>query len=131
MKVILNSQTTLRIWDCLFYEGTKIIFRVALTLIKRNKSNLLACQDFTTLAECFKEITKDSIVLRCHEFMQVCSCMCSSYQIEKNIRYLRKYFSVLQSIFKVPGSLPGNTIAKLRTKHMQQRIKRKQDKLER
>jgi len=73
LKVILNSQTTLRIWDCLFYEGTKIIFRVALTLIKRNRSNLLACQDFTTLAECFKEITKDSIVLRCHEFMQVCS----------------------------------------------------------
>lgn len=68
-------QTTLRIWDCLFYEGTKIIFRVALTLIKRNRSNLLACQDFTTLAECFKEITKDSIVLRCHEFMQVYSCI--------------------------------------------------------
>jgi len=75
LKVILNSQTTLRIWDCLFYEGTKIIFRVALTLIKRNRSNLLACQDFTTLAECFKEITKDSIVLRCHEFMQVCGNM--------------------------------------------------------
>lgn len=64
-------QTTLRIWDCLFYEGSKIIFRVALTLIKRNKGNLLACQDFTMLAECFKEITKDSIVLKCHEFMQV------------------------------------------------------------
>ncbi|GAB1868972.1 Growth hormone-regulated TBC protein 1-A [Camponotus japonicus] len=100
---VLPIETTLRIWDCLFYEGTKIIFRVALTLIKRNRSNLLACQDFTTLAECFKEITKDSIVLRCHEFMQ--------------------------SIFKVPGSLPGNTITKLRTKVTQQRIEQKQDKL--
>ena len=64
-------QTTLRIWDCLFYEGSKIVFRVALTLIKRNRENLLACQDFTELAECFKEITKDSIVLQCHDFMQV------------------------------------------------------------
>ncbi|XP_032681560.1 growth hormone-regulated TBC protein 1-A-like isoform X2 [Odontomachus brunneus] len=100
---VLPIETTLRIWDCLFYEGTKIIFRVALTLIKRNKSNLLACQDFVTLAECFKEITKDSIVLRCHDFMQ--------------------------SIFKVPGSLPGSTIAKLRTKIMQQHIEQKQDKL--
>lgn len=64
-------QTTLRIWDCLFYEGSKIVFRVALTLIKRNRENLLACQDFTDLAECFKGITKDSIVLQCHDFMQV------------------------------------------------------------
>lgn len=70
-KIFTTWQTTLRIWDCLFYEGSKIIFRVALTLIKRNKCNLLACQDFTTLAECFKEITKDSIVLKCHDFMQV------------------------------------------------------------
>ncbi|KOX77093.1 Growth hormone-regulated TBC protein 1-A [Melipona quadrifasciata] len=100
---VLPIETTLRIWDCLFYEGSKIIFRVALTLIKRNKSNLLACQDFTTLAECFKEITKDSIVLKCHDFMQ--------------------------SIFKVPGSLPGSTIIKLRTKISRQRAEQKENKL--
>ncbi|XP_011505946.1 PREDICTED: growth hormone-regulated TBC protein 1-A [Ceratosolen solmsi marchali] len=87
---VLPTETTLRIWDCLFYEGNKIVFRVALTLIKRNKENLLACQDFTELAECFKDITKDSIVLQCHDFMQ--------------------------SIFKLPGSLPSSTILKLRTK---------------
>ncbi|XP_066599680.1 growth hormone-regulated TBC protein 1 isoform X2 [Prorops nasuta] len=98
-------QTVLRIWDCLFYEGNKIIFRVALTLIKRNKDNLLACEDFAALAECFKQITKDSIVLRCHDFMQ--------------------------SIFKVPGSLPGGTIAKLRSKVMIQHMKEKEDKLRR
>lgn len=100
---VLPIETTLRIWDCLFYEGTKIIFRVALTLIKRNRANLLACQDFASLADCFKEITKDSIVLRCHDFMQ--------------------------SIFKVPGSLPGSTIAKLRTRVTQARAEQKQDKL--
>lgn len=102
-KIFTTWQTTLRIWDCLFYEGSKIIFRVALTLIKRNKCNLLACQDFTTLAECFKEITKDSIVLKCHDFMQ--------------------------SIFKVPGSLPGSTIIKLRTKISRQRAEQKENKL--
>lgn len=100
---VLPIETTLRIWDCLFYEGTKIIFRVALTLIKRNKDNLLACQDFTLLAECFKEITRDSIVLQCHDFMQ--------------------------SIFKVPGSLPGSTIVKLRTKVTQRRMEQKENKL--
>jgi len=64
-------QTVLRIWDCLFYEGSKIIFRVCLTLIKRNEVSLLQCNDLTSLAECFKEITRDSLVIRCHDFMQV------------------------------------------------------------
>ncbi|XP_012278992.1 growth hormone-regulated TBC protein 1-A isoform X2 [Orussus abietinus] len=100
---VLPIETTLRIWDCLFYEGSKIIFRVALTLIKRNRENLLSCKDFSTLAECFKEITKDSIVLRCHDFMQ--------------------------SIFKVPGSFPGSLIVKLRTKISQQHMEQKQAKL--
>ncbi|XP_020709202.2 growth hormone-regulated TBC protein 1-A [Athalia rosae] len=99
---VLPIETTLRIWDCLFYEGSKIIFRVALTLIKRNRENLLSCRDFTALAECFKEITRDSIVVQCHEFMQ--------------------------SIFKVPGSLPASTIAKLRTKAIQQRAEENQTK---
>ncbi|CAB0044748.1 unnamed protein product [Trichogramma brassicae] len=76
---VLPTETTLRIWDCLFYEGSKIVFRVALTLIKRNKQNLLACQDFTDLAECFKEITKDSIVVKCHEFMEVCKKFIDQY----------------------------------------------------
>ncbi|XP_015602173.1 growth hormone-regulated TBC protein 1-A isoform X2 [Cephus cinctus] len=99
---VLPIETTLRIWDCLFYEGSKIIFRVGLTLIKRNKENLLSCRDFTLLAECFKEITKDSIVVQCHDFMQ--------------------------SIFKVPGSLPGNTIAKLRSRIAEDRARQKQVK---
>ncbi|XP_043275362.1 growth hormone-regulated TBC protein 1-A-like isoform X2 [Venturia canescens] len=100
---VLPIETTLRIWDCLFYEGNKIIFRVALTLIKRNKENLISCQDFSLLAECFKDITKDSIVLQCHDFMQ--------------------------SIFKVPGSMSGGTIAKLRAKVTQERINQKLTKL--
>ncbi|XP_033227042.1 growth hormone-regulated TBC protein 1-A-like [Belonocnema kinseyi] len=102
---VLPIETTLRIWDCLFYEGSKIIFRVALTLIKRNKESLLACQDFAVLADCFKEITKDSIVLHCHDF--------------------------LQSIFKEPGSLPRSTITKLRIKASQQRMDLRKAKLSR
>lgn len=102
---VLPIETTLRIWDCLFYEGSKIIFRVALTLIKRNKENLLACQDFAVLAGCFKEITKDSIVLHCHDFMQ--------------------------SIFKEPGSLPRSAITKLRIRTTQRRMVLKKERLSR
>ncbi|KAJ9588763.1 hypothetical protein L9F63_017950, partial [Diploptera punctata] len=92
---VLPIETVLRIWDCLFYEGSKIIFRVCLTLIKRNQVSLLQCSDFSSLAECFKEITRDSLVVQCHEFMQ--------------------------SIFKVPGSLPRSMIVKLRTRLAEER----------
>ena len=63
------------------------MFRAALTLIKRNRENLLACKDFTDLAECFKDITKDSIVLQCHNFMQV--------RLEYNLCYI---FFIFKSI---------------------------------
>ncbi|XP_063224392.1 growth hormone-regulated TBC protein 1-A isoform X2 [Bacillus rossius redtenbacheri] len=68
---VLPTETVLRIWDCLFYEGSKILFRVCLTLIKRNRESLLQCSDFSSLAECFKEMVRDTLALRCHDFMQV------------------------------------------------------------
>jgi hypothetical protein len=87
--IVSVFQTVLRIWDCLFYEGSKIIFRVCLTLVKRNQVSILQCKDFSSLAECFKEITRDSLVMECHDFMQVIvllvccisptvSCLCVS-----------------------------------------------------
>jgi len=64
-------QTVLRIWDCLFYEGSKIMFRVCLTLVALHKDELLACEDFASLANCFKTITKDPSAMYCHSFMTV------------------------------------------------------------
>ena len=61
----------LRIWDCLFNEGSKMLFRVAVTLIKLNEARLLECADFGDMAECFKTILKDQTVLECHQFMAV------------------------------------------------------------
>lgn len=73
-------------------------------MIKRNKENLLGCDDFGLLAECFKKITKDKIVLECHTFM---------ISLWKN------------------GSLSGSAIAKLRTNAAQKRELSKQSKLQR
>lgn len=61
----------LRIWDCLFNEGSKIIFRVALTLIKQHQAFILEASSVADICEKFKEITKGSFVMECHTFMQV------------------------------------------------------------
>ncbi|XP_064359854.1 growth hormone-regulated TBC protein 1 isoform X3 [Dromaius novaehollandiae] len=85
---ILPIETVLRIWDCLFYEGSKIIFRVALTLIKQHQAFILEATNFPDICDKFKELTKGTFVTECHSFMQ--------------------------KIFTEPGSLSMATINKLR-----------------
>lgn len=65
------SQTVLRIWDCLFYEGSKILFRVALTLIGHHHNLISQAQSLPEICERFKQITHGEYVEDCHTFMQV------------------------------------------------------------
>ena len=51
---LITLQTVLRIWDCLFYEGSKVILRVSLTLLSLHKEELLVCQDFAQLVTAMK-----------------------------------------------------------------------------
>eukprot|EP00794_Sanderia_malayensis_P011103 gene11101-12272_t len=85
---VLPVETALRILDCLFYEGSKVLLRVALTLIVLNKEKFLASKDFNSICVAFKEITKDSKALDCHKFMQDC--------------------------FRIPGYFPMSKIKELR-----------------
>lgn len=70
----MSLQTVLRIWDCLFNEGSKIIFRVALTLIKQHQEFILEAASIPDICDKFKQITKGSFVMECHTFMQVSVC---------------------------------------------------------
>ncbi|KAL0963513.1 hypothetical protein UPYG_G00307420 [Umbra pygmaea] len=85
---VLPVETVLRIWDCLFYEGSKILFRVALTLIRHHQAELLQATSMPELCERFKLITQGAFTNDCHTFMQ--------------------------EIFKEPGSLSMGTVTKLR-----------------
>ncbi|KAK1802606.1 hypothetical protein P4O66_004252 [Electrophorus voltai] len=67
---ILPVETVLRIWDCLFYEGSKILFRVALTLIRHNQAYILQAQNLPDICDRFKQITKGAFVEDCHTFME-------------------------------------------------------------
>ncbi|KAF7668270.1 hypothetical protein LDENG_00025460 [Lucifuga dentata] len=85
---ILPVETVLRIWDCLFYEGSKILFRVALTLIHHNQALIQEAQSLPDICQTFKQITRGPFVDECHTFMQ--------------------------KIFTEPGSLSMATLTKLR-----------------
>lgn len=67
---VLPIETVLRIWDCLFYEGSKVILRVSLTLLSLHKEELLVCQDFAQLVTAMKGITKGPSAMDCHSFME-------------------------------------------------------------
>lgn len=64
-------QTVLRIWDCLFYEGSKILFRVALTLIHHNQAVIEQARSLPDVCEAFKRLAQGPFVEECHTFMQV------------------------------------------------------------
>ncbi|KAM9447343.1 growth hormone-regulated TBC protein 1-A-like isoform 1-T2 [Salvelinus alpinus] len=85
---VLPVETVLRIWDCLFYEGSKILFRVALTLIRHHQAEILQARSMVEVCERFKLITQGAFTYDCHTFMQ--------------------------EIFREPGSLSMATITKLR-----------------
>ena len=64
-------QTVLRVWDALFYEGSKILFRVGVSLVTMHRAHILQARTFPDIVEVFKKITSDRIALNCHEFMEV------------------------------------------------------------
>lgn len=64
-------QTVLRVWDCVFYEGCKVLFRVGVTLINHHQKSLLDCNNFTSFTDFFKKMQSDIFVLDCHNFMKV------------------------------------------------------------
>lgn len=94
---ILPIETVLRVWDCLFYEGSKVLFRVALTLVVHHQAEILRARSLPDVCECFKQMTCGAFTLDCHSFMQ--------------------------KIFSEPGSLSMTTIDKLREKCRQQLLK--------
>ncbi|XP_055699679.1 growth hormone-regulated TBC protein 1-A isoform X2 [Phlebotomus papatasi] len=86
---VLPTETVLRIWDCLFSEGYKILFRVSITLILRHRDTLMATEDISQLANVFREMLQSPMVTNCHEFMN--------------------------SIFTIPGNIRRRDIESLRT----------------
>jgi len=94
---VMPVETVLRIWDCLFYEGSKILLRVGLALITINRERLLKCTNFPQAVDTFSAMVKEVSTQDCHKF--------------------------IESIFLVTGSMPSSKISKMRDKCVREAIK--------
>jgi hypothetical protein len=53
-------ETTLRIWDSMFVEGSKVLFRVGLALLENKEKELRAEQDFGLVFQTLNQLGKDA-----------------------------------------------------------------------
>ena len=76
---VLPIQTTLRIWDCLLYEGHKVIFRVALALFGIRSERVRESKNLPDFVDALNHFHQDKRVVNCHHFMSV-----SNYYVYKS-----------------------------------------------
>lgn len=67
---VLPVETVLRIWDVMFAEGYKIIFRTALAIIFVLKDEIMKTNDINDLAELFRNLNKNPLLIDCHSFVE-------------------------------------------------------------
>ncbi len=65
--VLFVFQVAMRIVDCVFYEGSQVLFLVGLAVLKLNQEAILAEDDSEIIVDKFKKRTYDS-----EELMLVC-----------------------------------------------------------
>lgn len=76
---VMPIETVLRVWDCLFSEGSKILFRVALAVFKSNEKSLLAKKDLASLIDEFKMCMLKDNVVDCH------TCLEDVFKLSQNL----------------------------------------------
>jgi hypothetical protein len=66
-----KNQTTLRIWDCLLFEGDTVLFRVGITLFNLRSSQLARASSIVDVMDGLGNFTIEKQVVNCHHFMNV------------------------------------------------------------
>lgn len=66
---VLPVETVLRIWDVMFAEGYKIIFRAALGIVFTLKDDIKNARDINELAEIFRHLDTNPLLIDCHAFI--------------------------------------------------------------
>ncbi|RHZ87107.1 hypothetical protein Glove_40g21 [Diversispora epigaea] len=67
---ILPIETLLRVWDCFFYEGNKVLFRAALAIFKINEEKIMAVDDPMEIFQVVQNMPKR--LVDCHKLIDMC-----------------------------------------------------------
>ncbi|KAI9593750.1 rab-GTPase-TBC domain-containing protein [Syncephalis fuscata] len=67
---VLPVESNLRVWDCLFLEGSEVLFRVALTLFKMHEQQICNIDDSLELFQYLQNMPKRMV--DCHILMENC-----------------------------------------------------------
>eukprot|EP00736_Rhodelphis_marinus_P001082 Rmarinus@m.27534 len=65
---IFPLEAVLRIWDAFFFEGQKVLFRIAITFLMISEKAILACQDFSSLHTVLTDVPKRFV--NCHVLLK-------------------------------------------------------------
>ncbi|KAG0369958.1 rab-GTPase-TBC domain-containing protein [Gamsiella multidivaricata] len=76
---ILPVESILRVWDCFFYEGRKILFRVALTIMRLHEAEIAKIDDPLEVFQVVQNIPKRMI--DCHKLMEACFKRLGSFDL--------------------------------------------------
>ncbi|KAF9086207.1 hypothetical protein BGX23_009056 [Mortierella sp. AD031] len=76
---ILPVESILRVWDCFFYEGRKVLFRVALTILRMHESEISKIDDPLEVFQVVQNIPKR--LVDCHKLMEVCFKRMGSFDL--------------------------------------------------
>lgn len=72
---VVPTETALRIWDCVFLEGNKILLRVGITIVIQLRQEILATDDISTLIGLFRALEKNPNLMDCHQFVSSIFCL--------------------------------------------------------
>ncbi|KAG0290491.1 hypothetical protein BGZ96_006045 [Linnemannia gamsii] len=76
---ILPVESILRVWDCFFYEGRKVLFRVALTILRMHESEISKIDDPLEVFQVVQNIPKR--LIDCHKLMEACFKRMGSFDL--------------------------------------------------
>ncbi|KAK3827798.1 MAG: rab-GTPase-TBC domain-containing protein, partial [Benniella sp.] len=76
---ILPVESILRVWDCFFYEGRKILFRVALTILRLHEAEIAKIEDPLEVFQVVQNIPKR--LIDCHRLMEICFRRLGSFDL--------------------------------------------------
>jgi len=67
---ILPIETVLRVWDCMFCEGSKIILRTALYIVMMKQNEIISSPSLSQIKSVFDNLQEDTQAMSCHTFIE-------------------------------------------------------------